>query len=119
MKWPIVIKVKWPKLPSLLTTDGRKAWSFIALMGASGIFTLMASWAYWHVRKDVDSTFYLGLAAHMQLFAVIAVFGAQFVRRIIKAGKDGIEISDSLDAPAAAQKVADEAQNAADTIKDG
>jgi len=117
VKWPIGIK--WPKVPSLMTPDGRKAWSFIALMGASVVFTLMASWAYWHVRTDIDSTFKLGLAAHLQLFAVIAVFGAQFVRRIIKAGKDGIEISDSLDAPAAAQLVADEAQIAADTIKDG
>jgi len=95
MKLPIVIK--WPKLPSLLTSDGRKAWAFIALMGASVVFTLMASWAYWHVRRDIQSTFYLGLAAHLQLFAVIAVFGAQFVKRTIKASTTGIEISDNSD----------------------
>lgn len=90
--------MKLSKPPSLLTSDGRKAWSFAALMGASFVFTAMASWAIWHVRSDASKTFYLGLAAHAQLFAVIAVFGAQFVKRTIKAGKDGIEISDNSEA---------------------
>jgi membrane protein implicated in regulation of membrane protease activity len=81
-------------IPSLLTTDGRKAWSFISLLGACFVFTGFAAWGVWHVRGHTDWTFWLAVIAHVQIALVLAVFGAQFVRRTVKAGRDGVEISD-------------------------
>lgn len=82
------------KLPTLLDSDGRKAWSFLALLGACFVFTCFAAWGVWHVRGNNQFTFWLAIVAHVQIALGLSVFGAQFVKRSIKAGRDGIEITD-------------------------
>jgi hypothetical protein len=82
------------KLPSILNSDGRKAYAFLAVLGGCVVMTAFAAVGVYLVRGDVQSSFWLALAAHAQIALGLSVFGAQFVKRSIKAGRDGIEISD-------------------------
>ena len=82
------------KLPSLETSDGRKAWAFAATLGGCAIMTIFAAVGVYLVRGNAGLSFWLALAAHGQIALGLGVFGAQFVRRTIKAGKDGLEIVD-------------------------
>lgn len=83
------------KLPSLTTPDGRRAWAFAAIMGGCFVMTLFAAVGVYLVRGDVKLSFYLALAAHGQILVGLTAVAAQFVKRTIKAGRDGIEISDN------------------------
>jgi hypothetical protein len=47
------------------------------------------------VSGNAAYTFYLALAAHAQIMLGLTAFTALFVKRSIKAGKDGIEITDA------------------------
>lgn len=67
----------------LLTGDGRRAWAFLALLGASGVMTGFAAWAMWLVRANQTYVLWLGFAAHVQLFVCITGFLAMFVKREI------------------------------------
>jgi membrane protein required for beta-lactamase induction len=86
------------KLPTILNPDGRRAWAFAAIVGACAVMTAFAFFGVWQVRFIAKYTFYLALAAHMQILVGLTCIGALLVRRTIKAGKDGIEISDSAEA---------------------
>jgi len=86
------------KLPTILNQDGRRAWAFAAIVGACIVMTAFAFFGVWQVRFIAKYTFYLALAAHAQILVGLTCIGALLVRRVIKAGKDGIEISDSADA---------------------
>lgn len=66
---------------TMTNVDGRRAWAFLALLGASGVFTVFAAVAVWLVRKDDDYAFILGLAAHLQLLICLSGFTAMFVKR--------------------------------------
>lgn len=83
------------KLPTIMTDDGRKAWSFIALVGAGMTFTLFAAFAVWMLRSSSGFTFWLGLAAHLQVFMVLGALGWALGRRMMgKATRDGVEFDD-------------------------
>lgn len=82
-------------LPPLTTPDGRRAWAFAAIMGGCVVMTLFAAMGVYLVRQDTQLAFYLALAAHAQILVGMTALSAQFVKRTIKAGKDGIEISDN------------------------
>lgn len=84
-------------LPSILTSDGRKAWAFAAIVGGCMVFTMFAAYGVYALRADVSKTFYLALAAHAQLLVGMTAISALLVRRTVKAGKDGIEISDEVE----------------------
>lgn len=99
-------------LPTILTSDGRKAWAFLAVLGGCVVMTLFAAVAVYLVSGNAFYSFGLGMAAHAQIALGLGVFGAQFVRRTIKASKDGLEIADAVDA------VADAAAEKAGDIKD-
>ncbi len=86
------------KFPSILTPDHRRAWAFAAIVGACMVFTVFAGVGLWWLRGHALYTLYLALAAHAQILVGLTCIGALLVRRTIKAGKDGIEISDSTDA---------------------
>lgn len=86
------------RLPPITTPDGRRAYALVALWGAAAVFTLFAAVAVYLNRNNEENSFYLGLAAHAQVFAALAAIGALLVKRTIKAGRDGIEISDQGDA---------------------
>lgn len=80
---------------NLWTHDGRRAAAFAALLGGCGVMTIFAAVGVWLASGNVTYSFYLALAAHAQILLGLTAFTALFVRRTIKAGRDGIEISDS------------------------
>jgi hypothetical protein len=80
---------------NLLTPDGRRVAAFAALLGACGIFTVFAAIGVYLVAGNATYSFYLALAAHAQIMLGLTAFTALFVKRSIKAGKDGIEITDA------------------------
>lgn len=85
-------------IPDISTPDGRRAWAFAALVGGAMVFTVFAAVGVWRAWSNPEYSFYLALAAHAQVFAVLAAIGALLVKRTIKAGRDGVEISDQGDA---------------------
>jgi len=84
----------------LLTPDGRRAAAFGAVLGGCIVMTLYAFIVLYIVRIRPDYAFWLGIAAHVQIIVGITGLLALLVKRTVKAGRDGIEITD-------------------DTIKDG
>lgn len=65
----------------LLDGAGRRAWAFLALLMGCGIMTAFAAVALWIVKTSVTYSFWLGVAAHIQIFAALSGFLAMFVRR--------------------------------------
>lgn len=86
------------KLPPILTPDGRRAWAFLAILGGCVIMTLFAAFGVYVVRKDAGLSFWLAIAAHVQIMLGLTGFTALFVKRSISAGKDGVKIEDRGDA---------------------
>jgi hypothetical protein len=86
-------------LPTILNPDGRRAYAFAAIMGGCVVFTLFAAIGVWLVSGNARYSFYLALAAHAQILVGMTALAAQFVKRTLKAGKDGIEISDNAEPP--------------------
>lgn len=79
----------------LWTSNGRRAAAFGALLGGSIVMTIFAAIGVWLVSGNATYSFYLALAAHAQIMLGLTAFTALFVKRSIKAGKDGIEITDA------------------------
>jgi membrane protein implicated in regulation of membrane protease activity len=87
--------MKLPRLPSLLEAEGRKAWALLALIGGAQVFTLFAAFAAYQVRNSPGLSFWMGLAAHAQVFVVLAALAWLLgVRRTVKISKDGAELED-------------------------
>ncbi len=82
------------KLPPILTPDGRRAWAFLALLGGGIVMTVFAAIGVYIVRKDSGLSFWLAMAAHVHILVSMTGFGALLYKRTIKAGRDGVEISD-------------------------
>ena len=74
--------------------EGRKGLAWLFIFGASVVMTLYAAAALYLVRTQAGLVFWLGMAAHVHILLNMWIFGAQFVRRTFKAGKDGVEIGD-------------------------
>lgn len=79
----------------LWTPNGRRAAAFTALLGGSIVMTIFAAVGVYLARGNASHTFYLALAAHAQIMLGLTAFTALFVKRSIKAGRDGIEITDA------------------------
>ena len=79
----------------LWTPNGRRAAAFGALLGGCGVMTIFAAIGVYIVKGNATYSFYLALAAHAQIMLGLTAFTALFVKRSIKAGKDGIEITDA------------------------
>lgn len=77
------------------TPNGRRIAAFGALLGGCAIMTVFAAIGVWLVSGNATYSFYLALAAHAQIMLGLTAFTALFVKRSIKAGKDGIEITDA------------------------
>lgn len=87
-------------LPSIMTPDGRRAVSFLAILGGCVVFTLFAAVAVWLVSGNALYTLILGLAAHLQLLIGMSAFGFVLGRRMsVEATKDGAKFSDSPEQP--------------------
>ncbi|MES2783008.1 MAG: hypothetical protein V4657_09445 [Pseudomonadota bacterium] len=74
--------------------EGRKAAAFIIMFGGAIVMTGYAVAVLIMVRANLLHTFWLGIAAHVQLFALLAGFIGFNIRRTIKAGRDGVEYDD-------------------------
>ena len=106
-------------IPALDSADGRRAWAFIAILGGCMVFTVFAAVGVWLVSAMPGLSFWLALAAHVQILVGMTALGWAMGRRMeLDVSRTGAKMKDSIDAPAAAQLVADEAQAAADTVKD-
>lgn len=68
--------------------------------------------------EAVSTGFHISTGGFVFVLVVLIVVVVAGAKANFKLGKDGISGDVSRDAPAAAQQVADEAQGAADTIKD-
>lgn len=79
---------------NLGTPDGRRVAAFGALLGGCVTMTIFAAIGVYLVSGNATYSFYLALAAHAQVMLGLTAFTALFVKRTIKAGKDGIEITD-------------------------
>jgi hypothetical protein len=85
------------KLPTILNPDGRRAYAFAAIMGGCVVFTLFAAIGVWLVSGNARYSFYLALAAHAQILVGMTALAAQFVKRTLKVGRTGVEISDAAE----------------------
>lgn len=81
-------------LPPILTPDGRRAWAFAAILGGCIVMTLFAAVGVYLVSGNAGLSFWLALAAHAQILVGMTLLGALFVKRQIKVGRDGAEITD-------------------------
>lgn len=81
----------------LKTPDGRRAAAFMAILMGCVTMTLFAAAGVYLVSGNARYSFWLAIAAHVQILVGLTAFSALFVKRTIKAGKDGVEISDQAD----------------------
>ena len=81
-------------VPALMSADGRRAWAFVAVVGGAIVFTLFAGVGVWLNRNHADHSFWLALAAHGQVLIGLTCLGGLLLKRMIRLGRDGIEISD-------------------------
>jgi len=80
---------------TIMTPDGRRAWAFAAICGGCMVFTVFAAVGVWLVSGNLRYTFYLALAAHVQIVIGMTALGWALGRRMqLDVGKDGAKISD-------------------------
>lgn len=83
------------KFPSIETHDGRRALSFLAIMGGSMVFTAIIIWSIYEIREHAGFVFWLALAAHAQVFVGMTALGWQMGRRLVASvTRDGASIDD-------------------------
>ncbi len=79
---------------NLLTPDGRRAAAFLAVLGGCIVMTLYAVAVLCIVRGQPRLAFWLGMAAHLHVLLGLTAFAAMWVKRSIRAGRGGVEITD-------------------------
>lgn len=83
------------RIPTIMTSDGRRAWAFVAIWIGCVVFTVFAAVAVWLVSKNELYTLILGLAAHLQLFVGMGAFSFVLGRRMaVEADREGFKYSD-------------------------
>lgn len=83
------------KIPGISTEDGRKAWAFLAIVGGCMVFTGFAMFGVWYLKAIPGFTFWLALAAHVQVFVGMSALGWTLGRRsFLKVSRDGAELDD-------------------------
>jgi hypothetical protein len=86
------------KLPPVDTHDGRRAFAFFAILGGCVVMTLFAAVGVYLVKGDAWLSFYLALAAHVQILVGMTAMGWAMGRRLqIDVSKDGAKINDQGD----------------------
>lgn len=84
------------RFPSIETHDGRRALSFLAIMGGAMVFSLFIWIALYLLRNHEVFIFYLAVAAHVQVLVGMTAMGWAMGRRVnVSAGKDGIKLDDN------------------------
>ena len=83
------------KIPPLDTHDGRRALSFLALLGGCFVMTVFAAVGVYLVSGNATYSFWLAMAAHVQIFVGLSFFGWNLGRRLqAEVSKDGVRIDD-------------------------
>lgn len=83
------------KFPSIETHDGRRALSFLAIMGGCMVFTTIIIWSLWELRGNAGLVFWLAVLAHAQVFVGMTALGWQMGRRLVASvTRDGASIDD-------------------------
>jgi hypothetical protein len=86
------------KLPPVDTHDGRRALAFFAILGGCVVMTLFAAAGVYLVSGDVKLSFWLAIAAHVQILVGMTAMGWAMGRRLqIDVSKDGAKIDDRGD----------------------
>lgn len=81
-------------LGPLMSPDGRRALAFAAIVLGCAVMTLFAAVGVWLVRGNAGLSFWLAMAAHAQILLGMGALGALLVKRTVRVGRDGVEISD-------------------------
>lgn len=82
-------------IPGIHTPDGRRAWSFLVILGSCFVFTVFAAVGVWLVSSNARYSLILALAAHVQLLIGLGAFSFTLGRRMsVEANRDGIKIKD-------------------------
>lgn len=78
-----------------MSPDGRRVWAFAATCGGCMVFTVFAGIGVYLLQNDPEFTFWLAIAAHVQILVGMTGFGWVLGRRMqIEAGKNGAIIND-------------------------
>ena len=87
------------KLPPVDTHDGRRAFAFFAILGGCVVMTLFAAAGVYLVSGDTKLSFWLAIAAHVQILVGMTAMGWAMGRRLqIDVSKDGAKLNDQGDA---------------------
>lgn len=81
----------------LYTAEGRRAGAFLAIVLGCIVMTLYSGWALLLVKEHPRFVFWLGMAGHAQILVGLTGLAALFVKRTVKVGREGIEITDSAE----------------------
>lgn len=108
------------KRPAPLTRDGRQTLVYLIFAGAGPVLTLTVMWAMSEAlqRQALFRTFgHLAMIVAVSLLIIVTGLAMFVSIRAVRISKDGFEAMGG-NGPAAAQAVADSAQETADVIKD-
>lgn len=84
-------------LPEIATPEGRRAFAFLAIVGGCCVMTLFAAAGVYIVRANAGLSFWLALAAHVQILVGMTALAALFVKRHIAVTRDGVTINDQAE----------------------
>jgi hypothetical protein len=83
------------KFPTITTHDGRRAAAFFAILGGCVVMTLFAAAGVYLVSGDTKLSFWLAIAAHVQILVGMTAMGWAMGRRLqIDVSKDGAKLND-------------------------
>jgi hypothetical protein len=83
------------KLPPVDTHGGRRAFAFFAILGGCVVMTLFAAAGVYLVSGDTKLSFWLAIAAHVQILVGMTAMGWAMGRRLqIDVSKDGAKLND-------------------------
>lgn len=83
------------KLPPIETPEGRRAFAFFAILGGCIVMSLFAAVGVYLVSGDVKLSFWLAIAAHVQILVGMTALGWAMGRRMLaEVSKDGVKIND-------------------------
>jgi hypothetical protein len=115
----VVIWLRRKQFPTMMTSDGRRAWAFLAIVGGCVVFTLFAAIGVWLVSGHALYSLVLALAAHVQILVGLTAMGVLLGRRMqVSAGREGVTLSDAAEDTVLGAKIATgAAQGATDAME--
>lgn len=79
------------------TDDGRRAFSFIAIVGGCVVFTVFIFISLWLLRDHPGFIFWLALAAHAQILLGMSALGWALGRRMLfSVTRNGATVDDKV-----------------------